>query len=187
MLPDSTQRLIGSPGHAIVWGLSMAPDGDFFVALDNSKKVPLTRYPFERVRTSILELDPRSGHQVPDGAGDQNTSRAGLSRHAGADMHRDSTHILAHELDLSSMQPAADFDAELTHDLLNGGRTANAPCWAIEDHQEAIPSCAHLAAAKTREFSADEDMMPLKQPSPGTVPKSGSPSLPIVGETRATS
>ena len=34
VLPELTPRLIGSPDHAIVWGLSVAPDGDFFLALD---------------------------------------------------------------------------------------------------------------------------------------------------------
>ena len=34
VLPALTQGLIGSPDQAIVWGRSMAPDGDFFLALD---------------------------------------------------------------------------------------------------------------------------------------------------------
>jgi hypothetical protein len=33
--PHLTDSQTGSSGHAIIWGLSMASDGDFFVALDN--------------------------------------------------------------------------------------------------------------------------------------------------------
>jgi hypothetical protein len=37
VLPNLRWRLIGSPGHAFDWGLSVAPNGDFFLALDTTQ------------------------------------------------------------------------------------------------------------------------------------------------------
>ena len=44
---------------------------------------------------SILELDPRSGGEIADSAGDQNLAGAGLRTDARSEVDRDPTDIVA--------------------------------------------------------------------------------------------
>ena len=66
VLPELTQRPIGSPDHAIVWGLSMASDGDFFLALDK-RNHHLWLHRYQTPGIAVLRAQINSAHSESRG------------------------------------------------------------------------------------------------------------------------
>jgi len=108
-------------------------------ALDREKP-PCARHSLEVVHSSVPELNPRAGHQVPHGAGNQNLSRCGDGRDPSGDVDSDTPHTMSAlaQLDLRGMQSGADVDPESADRFLDRpGRADTAPR-PIERGQDSV-------------------------------------------------
>ncbi len=88
---------------------------------------PGFRHAPEFVLAPVLELDPRSRHQVFDGRGDQNVGRVGEGANPGGDVYGKATEVITPNLALAGMQPNSNLDPERPRRLDDGSRRSEWP------------------------------------------------------------
>ena len=87
--------------------------------------------------------------------GDENLVRPGRSHDAGSLVHRDSPHVVAHELDLAHMDPGSDVEIVRRGAPANRRRAVDCPRGAVERRDDAVPGRRHLTSLKALELCAD--------------------------------
>jgi hypothetical protein len=75
--------------------------------------VPFARDALELGAPTVLEVHAGAGGEVPDDAGDEHLAGSALRRDPGADMDRDSFHLVADELHHTRMDARPDIEAEV--------------------------------------------------------------------------
>src|SRR6266699_5802204 len=118
---------------------------------------------------SLVEAQTRSGDQILDGSRYQHLARPGERRHARGDVDGDTLHVVARDLDLASMEAAADLNVERTDRLGNGAGTTHGTCRAVERGEESVAKRSHFVAAEAREVPPHRRVMRLEQSAPALV------------------
>src|SRR5262249_34969786 len=125
----------------------------------DGKKTPLPGHAVEVVRATAYEAQAGAGHQVLHRAGDEDLARCAARRHPGADVAADASHVFAHQLALTRVQPGPDLDPERADAVADGARAADGSRRSVEGRKEAIADRLHLAPAEPHEFAADEGVV----------------------------
>src|SRR5262245_40483008 len=141
-----------------------------------SEEPPFPRDSLEDVRPTILERDPRPGHQVLDGIGHEDL--AGLGRHhdAMASEDRDAAHGLAVVLDLSSVY--ADFFGQLEflmYRIADCTSAADGRGRSVKDGEELVPDQIQFFPAVAGKLVADERVELRSKLEPATVAQCDEP------------
>src|SRR5882672_11402612 len=131
--------------------------------------MPLAGHALERVDPAIVESKARPGHQILDRAGDEYFTALGERGHARADVHRDASQLVPHDLALASVHAGANLDAEASYAL--GDRTArpHRARGTVERRQKAVARRVDLAATEAPQFRANRRVVRLNQIAPATV------------------
>jgi precorrin-3B synthase len=150
----------------------------------DGEEVPLAGYALELVSPAIVELEPRSDHEVAQRAGDEHVVRPGQCAHTCPDMYRDPADVVAADLALAGVQPGAHLDAERLHGVADRHRAPDRALRAVEHREEAVPGGVHLAAPKPRQLRPDDGVVRVEQRVPVTIAHLGGPARRVhdVGE-----
>jgi hypothetical protein len=97
---------------------------------------------------SIIEGDSGPGHQVNDSAGYEDLSRRGHGHNAGGDMDSDAADVITSQLNLASVDAAAEFEAELAGSVSHTARKANRSRRPVESGERAVTCALHQMAVK---------------------------------------
>src|ERR1700730_11890337 len=126
-------------------------------------KLPLTGHALQRVRTTILESQPRAGHEVLDRAGDQHFVGSRQRSDARANVHCQAGDRVALVLDFSHVQPRSDGHSKLTRCGSNGQRTAHAARGTVEGSEKAVTRRIDFLATKGHELATHHSVMAIQQ------------------------
>ena len=96
--------------------------------------------------TPIGELEPGTGHQVPNGARHKDLARRGYGEDALADMNGQAARCAVRELEFSRMESGPDLEAERAESIAYGESAAHRTCRPIERGEFRLRSgCCHRA------------------------------------------
>src|SRR5262249_22731873 len=101
--------------------------------------------------------------------GDEHFARTCHGSHTGADVYRDTTYLLTHQLAFPGVQPCTNLDPQLFDGFAHGAGAANRAGWTIERRQEAVACCLHLAAIEACTLEANHRMMAITEVMPTPV------------------
>src|SRR5919201_3168968 len=104
----------------------------------DAEEAPWIRDPLQPVLAAVLEVDPRAGDEVLDGARDEHLAGLGKRRHARADVHGDAADLAVDELALTRVQPCADVQVERADAVADRARAADRPRRSVERREEAV-------------------------------------------------
>ena len=79
-----------------------------------------------------------------------------LTLHARSNMHRDSTDVVAHHLDFTSMDTRANVEPQLFNLGSDSRCAADRPGWAVETCHDPVAGGICFAASIVSELSPDE-------------------------------
>ena len=121
---------------------------------------------FEIAFAPRLKGDARARDQILRCARNQNFAGRALTLHARSNMHRDSTDVVAHHLDFTSMDTRANVEPQL-FDLGSDSRgAADRPGWAVEKSaHDTVAGGICFAAAIVSELRPDESVVIVAFPS----------------------
>src|SRR5690349_1633794 len=102
-----------------------------------------------------LKANSRTGHEIPNGAGNQNTPAGDPLSDLAGDVHSTTANIAMRNFALADMETGADLNPQLGGIVRERTRAANRPRRSIEGGQEAAPSPSTLAAAIPFQFAND--------------------------------
>ena len=100
--------------------------------LPNGKKPPLVRHALEGMLAAVLELEPRAGGEVLDGARDEHLSGRRFCQHALAEVHGDPCDPLVKDLDLAGVQSGTDLDPKLANRVAQNAGAPDGARGAVE-------------------------------------------------------
>jgi hypothetical protein len=92
-------------------------------------------------------------------------------------MHGNTTHVVTHELDLASMEPTADLEAESPHGISDGPGAANGPTGTIEGGQDPVACRLDECAPVALDLMAGSGVVSVQDPTPSVSPRSTSISV----------
>src|SRR5690349_20246017 len=118
---------------------------------------------------SRLEAQVGARDEILHGARDENLSRLGERRDAGADGYRDAGDFPVGDFALAGVQAGPDLELQRLERLANGRRSKHRPRRAVEDGEETVAGRVELAALELRELTAHDGVMPLQELSPARV------------------
>jgi hypothetical protein len=130
------------------WSLRKGTRGLAGHGTANAKEVPRLRHAFEFMLASIVELDPRAGHEIFDCGRSENLARLGEGGDASADMDRDPADLAVYQLALAAVQSRPHLDAKLADCLADCARTPNCSRGAIERCEETVACGVHFFPPK---------------------------------------
>src|SRR5205807_549682 len=136
---------------------------------------PLAGDALERVRSAIVELDPRAGDQVRDRPGHEDLAGLRERAHASPDVHGDSADVAVHHLQLTSVESGADLYRQRPYGVACGGGGADRPRRAVERGEEPVAHRLHLAPAMALDLTAHELVVPLYELTPAAVAQLSGP------------
>ena len=139
------------------------------VPVANGKQTPFAGDPFEDISTPVLELKPRPGYQIFDGARHEDLAGSGMGRDPRADVHRNTAQFRAYPLALARVQPSSDLDPQVMHRTPNRVRASDRPGWAIEGRQDAITNHVNLLSPIAVELPPHKGMIALQEIAPALV------------------
>ena len=88
-------------------------------------------------------------------------------------MHRDPTHVIAHDLALASVEASADFKSQRTHPLRHRARAADGPRRTVEGGEKAVAGRVDLTSTKSSEFAANHGVVTIEKIAPTAVAERG--------------
>ena len=120
---------------------------------------------------SVLEVDPRSGHEILHGARHHDLAALRDRRDPGARMHGNPGDLAVRDLAFPGMQARTDGDAQLSDTVDDGAGATDRACRPVEDGEKAVAGGVDLAAAESRQLAPDDRVMTLQQLAPGAIPE----------------
>src|SRR6266540_3187475 len=123
----------------------------------------------QNLLASLLELDPRPGDEVSHRRGDEHLPGGRSRGHARADVDCDAADLVAEELTLPGVHPAADLETEVANCFGDRLRTHDRARRAVECGEESVAGVVDLAAPEPVELATDERVMTLEELGPGVV------------------
>src|ERR1700694_2815302 len=118
----------------------------------HGEQLPGARNAFQLMLAAVKELDARPDNKVLDGPGDQHFARRCQRPHAGRDVDRQASKIVAANLALAGVQTDAQVDAELPSGFGDGPATADGTGRTVERCHKAVPGGVDLPATKPPEL-----------------------------------
>src|SRR5450755_1596638 len=98
----------------------------------DGEECPRSGRALEGMRAPSVELEPGPGHEVLDGARDEDLARVRRAHHPRADVDGDAADVVADELALAGVQARSGLDAELEKVVTDRARAADCPRGPVE-------------------------------------------------------
>ena len=121
------------------------------------------------LRAAVLEDNPRTGHQVFDGARGEDLTCACQSGDPRANVDCKPADVVAHPLALTGVHARSDFEAGLTEAIADGDSAADGARRPVEGGEESVARRGDLLAAEMFELAAYRRVMLFKDVAPGVV------------------
>src|SRR5438105_4904422 len=121
------------------------------------------------MEATLLEPQPRAGHQVLDRPRHEYLARSGQGGDPLADVHRDATDVVAHQLALAGMQSRPDGEPELLDRVAEGAGAPDGARWPIESRQKTVAGGLDLTSAKPGQFAADRGVVAVQEIAPAPI------------------
>ena len=118
--------------------------------------------PLSSCASSLHELDPRAGDEIPHGRRHQHLARRRQGGHACADVHGDPADALLEELDLTGVNPSADLEPFLGSGCDDRLCAADRARRAVERRQEAVTGPIDLPPAVLLDMATHESVVALQ-------------------------
>ena len=118
---------------------------------------------------AVFETQPRSGHEVLDGARDEHLTRPGERRDSRTDRDRDPDHLAVADLALARMETGPHLETDVPQRIAKGGGGEDRLGGPIERGEEPIAGRVELPALEPRELATDDRVMLLKEVALGRV------------------
>jgi len=135
----------------------------------NGEQFPGPRDALELVLTSVLELDARAGHEVGDGARDEDLVGSRLCLDSCCEMYCDPTDIVISQLDLAGVKPCSNLQTERTQRVAQPNSAPDSPSRPVEGCQHPIAGRFHQLAALPFDVLEADAIVLVEQPSPAGV------------------
>ncbi len=103
--------------------------------------------PLRACSTQVVELDARSGHEVPHRARHHHVAGRAGRRHSSADADGDPADVVPAQLDLAGVKPDPDVDAHGSEAFSDGDRAADGAGGGVEEREEAVSGRLDLASS----------------------------------------
>src|SRR5262249_29565315 len=129
--------------------------------------------PLEVLESTIDEADFRSCHEILNGAGHKDLSRARECRDPRADVYRDPCVVAASHLTFACVNTGPDIDAEIAGSVDNCSRAVDRASGAVEGHEKAVARSADLASIAPGKLGADESVVAVELFAPCAVTQFG--------------
>src|SRR5918996_174439 len=130
---------------------------------------PGSRNAFQLVLAARLEDDPRAGHEILDGARDEDLSGRRVPRDARAHVHREARRLAVDQLALAGVDSGADVQAEGARSLHHCTSARDRPRRPVETDEEPVPRGVDLDAAVALELAPDLRPLGREQLTPAAV------------------
>src|SRR5262249_46476606 len=135
----------------------------------NGEKPPPPSYAFESVRSAISKSKPRSGHEIPDGAGDQDFAGAGTRRYTRPDVYSDPGNLLSRNLALAGVQAGANCQSQHCRRVPNGTRAPYRACRPIETGEHSVASGVDDSTPETGRLRTNVFVKAVQQVPPSCI------------------
>src|SRR6185503_5030432 len=126
-------------------------------------KPPPARNAFEDMRTSVRAFHSRSGDQVLHRAREKNLPGVSVSGYPGTDVHSDTSHVVAFNYALTSVNTAADRQSQTANHVPDRAGAFNRARWTVKGCEDTVARGVHYAAAETHDFLANLLMIVVDQ------------------------
>ena len=122
------------------------------------------------MRTSIEAFHSRSGDQVLRGAREKNLPRVSAGGYAGTDVHGDTSHVVAFNYALTSVNTAADRQSQVANRVPECASAFNRARRTVKGCKDTIARGVHHPAAEMRDFLANLLLIVADEVAPTRVP-----------------
>jgi hypothetical protein len=143
--------------------------GRYAVPFENGVQLPLTGESSELVRATILELQVRPRHHVPNGTRHEHLARSRLADDPSACVDRDPSDLAVVSDALSGVQSRPDLESQLGKRYRDSPCAPDRRCRRVEGGEEAVAGIIDLASTPSIEKFADSPVMRPQEQSPPAV------------------